>query len=82
MLIENTEIERVTDFCYLESMVSENGGTTLDVSRNQKAQGTFAKLQKAWQSTPVNSHKDKKFSMLLLNLCFCMAVKPSWSQMN
>jgi hypothetical protein len=36
--IKNREIKRVTDFCYLGSTVSENGGTTLNVSRrNQKA---------------------------------------------
>jgi hypothetical protein len=29
----NREIKRVTDFCYLGSTVSENGGATLDVSR-------------------------------------------------
>jgi hypothetical protein len=43
--IENREIKRVTDFCYLGGTVSENGGAALDVRRrNQKAQGNFAKL--------------------------------------
>jgi hypothetical protein len=31
--IENREIKRVTDFCYLGSTVSEIGGATLDISR-------------------------------------------------
>jgi hypothetical protein len=36
----------------LGSTLSENGGTTLDVSRRiQKARGAFAKLRKVWQST-------------------------------
>jgi hypothetical protein len=42
---DNREIKRVTEFCYFGSTVSENGGTTLDVSRRmQTARGAFAKL--------------------------------------
>jgi hypothetical protein len=38
--IENREIKRVTDLCYLGSTVSENGGAAIDVSRRiQKARG-------------------------------------------
>jgi hypothetical protein len=49
---ENREIKQATDFCYLGSTVSENGGATLDVSRRiKKARGAFAKLRKVWQST-------------------------------
>jgi hypothetical protein len=39
----------------LGSIVSENGGATLDISRRiQKAQGAFAKVRKVWQSALMN----------------------------
>jgi hypothetical protein len=79
----NREAKRVKDFCYLGSTVSANGGATLDVSRRiQKARGAFAKLRKVWQSTFMNRNTKIRRSMLVLNLCFYMAVRPGWSQKN
>jgi hypothetical protein len=83
LTIENIEIKRVTDFCYLGSTVSENGGATLDVNRKiLKARGAFAKLRTVWQSTPMNRDTKIKFSMLVLNPCFYMAGRPGWLQMS
>jgi hypothetical protein len=49
----------------LGTTVSENGGATLDVSSSiQDAQWAFTKLQKVWQSTLMNRHKDKSFQCL------------------
>jgi hypothetical protein len=31
--IENRDTKQVTDFCYLESIISENGGVILDVGK-------------------------------------------------
>jgi hypothetical protein len=60
---ENRQIKWVTDFCYLGSIVSENGGATQDSRRIQKAQGAFAKLRKSWQSTLMNRIRSRDKSL-------------------
>jgi hypothetical protein len=40
-------LKKSSDFCYLGSMVAEDGGASTDVNvRIQKARGSFSKLRK------------------------------------
>jgi hypothetical protein len=44
-------IKRSSDFCYLGSIVAENGGASREVNaRIQKAMGSFSKLRRVWLS--------------------------------
>jgi hypothetical protein len=46
--------KRSSDFCYLGSIVAENGGTSREVSaRIQKVRGLFSKLRRVWLSKPL-----------------------------
>lgn len=54
--INNQAIERVQQFQYLGSMVSENGGTDEDVlKRINKAKAAFAQLRPIWRPIRTNS---------------------------
>ena len=45
------DIKRSSYFCYLGSIVTENGSTSREVNvRIQKARGSFSKLRKVWLS--------------------------------
>ena len=45
------DVKRSSDFCYLGSIVAENGGTGREVNaRIQKARGSFSKLRRVWLS--------------------------------
>jgi hypothetical protein len=58
--------KRSSDFCYLGSVVAEDGGTSVDVRmRIQQAKGSFSKLRKVWASTSVR--KDTKIK--IFNTC-------------
>jgi hypothetical protein len=47
-------MKRSSGFCYLGSVVSEDGGARTDVNvRIQKAGGLFSKLRKVWLSTSI-----------------------------
>ena len=48
------EIKISPDFCYLGSVMAEDGGAKSDVNvRIQKARGSFPKLRKVWLSTSI-----------------------------
>ena len=47
--LNGEDIKRSSDFCYLGSIVAENGGTSKEVNwRIQKARGSFCKLRNVW----------------------------------
>jgi len=51
MVSNGEDIKRLSDFCYLGSIVAENGGTNREVNaRIQKARGSFSKLRRVWLS--------------------------------
>ena len=55
-----------TDFCYLCSIVAENGGTSREVNvRIQKARGSFSNLRRVWLSKSLR--KDTKIR--IFNAC-------------
>jgi len=55
-----------SDFCYLGSIVTENGGTSREVNaRIQKARGSFFKLRRVWLSKSLR--KDTKIR--IFNAC-------------
>jgi hypothetical protein len=52
IFLNREEIKKSPDFCYLGSVVAEDGGAKSDVNvRIQKARGSFSKLRKVWLST-------------------------------
>jgi len=64
--LNGEDIKRSSDFCYLGSTVSENGGTSKEVNaRIQKARESFSKLRKAWLSKSLR--KDTKIR--IFNAC-------------
>jgi hypothetical protein len=59
-------IKRTSDFCYLGSVVAEEGGARTDANvRIEKARGSFSKLRKVWLSTSIR--KDTKIR--IFNAC-------------
>jgi hypothetical protein len=49
--LNGEDIKRSSDFCYMGSIVTENGGTSKEINtRIQKARGSFSKLRKVWLS--------------------------------
>ena len=49
--LNGENIKRSSKFCYLGSIVAEDGGTSREVStRIQKARGSFSKLRRVWLS--------------------------------
>jgi hypothetical protein len=64
-MLANKAITRIRDFTYLESNVSEDGGTYKDVeTRIQKARGAFTRLRKIWIAHYVNKDiKIKQFNV-------------------
>ena len=49
--LNGEDIKRSSDFCYLGSIVAENGGTSREVNaRIQKARRLFSKLKRVWLS--------------------------------
>jgi hypothetical protein len=62
--LNGEDIKRLSDFCYLGSIVTENGGTSKEINtRIQKARGSFSKLKKVWLSKLLR--KDKKLGYLM-----------------
>jgi hypothetical protein len=50
--LNEEDIKRSSDFCFLGSVVAEDGGASTNVNvRIQKATGSFSKLRKVWLST-------------------------------
>ena len=49
--LNGQNIKRSSDFCYLGSIVVEDGGTSKEVNaRIQKVRGSFSKLRSVWPS--------------------------------
>jgi len=49
--LNRQDIKRSSDFCYLGSIVAEDGGTSKEVNvRIQMARGSFSKLRHVWPS--------------------------------
>jgi hypothetical protein len=64
--LNEEDIKRSSDFCYLGSTVAENGGTSKEVNvRIQKAGGSFSKLRRVWLSKLLQ--KDTKIR--IFNAC-------------
>jgi hypothetical protein len=64
--LNSRDIKRSSDFCYLGSVVSEDGAARKDVNvRIQKARESFSKLRKVWLSTLIR--KDTKIR--IFNAC-------------
>jgi hypothetical protein len=64
--LNGEDIKRSPDFCYLGSVVAEDGRARADVNvRIQKARGSFSKLRKVWLSTSIR--KDTKIR--IFNAC-------------
>jgi len=60
------DIKRSSEFCYLGSIVAENGGTSREENaRIQKARGSFSKLRRVWLSKSLQ--KDTKIR--IFNAC-------------
>ena len=57
--LNGEDIKRSSDFCYLGSIVAENGGTNREVNaRIQKTRGSFSELRRVWLSKSLR--KDTK----------------------
>jgi hypothetical protein len=57
--LNSEDIKRSSDFCYLGSVLAEEGGARTDVNvRIQKARGSFSKLRQVWLSSSIR--KDTK----------------------
>jgi hypothetical protein len=75
IILENSTMWKVSDFTYLGSNVSEDGGAVKDVNiRIQKARRAFYRLLKIWQLTHIHkSTKSKIFNScvksVLLYVC-------------
>ena len=64
--LNGEDIKRSSYFCYLGSIVTENGGTSREVNvRIQKARGSFSKLRKVWLSKSLQ----KYINIRIFNAC-------------
>ena len=64
--LNGEEIKKSSDFCYLGSVVAEDGGARSDVNvRIQKVRGSFSKLRKVWLSTAIR----KETKIKIFNAC-------------
>jgi hypothetical protein len=64
--LNGEEIKKSPDFCYLGSVVAEDGGAKSNVNvRIQKARGSFFKLRKVWVSKSIRKETKIKF----FNVC-------------
>jgi hypothetical protein len=60
--LNGEDIKSSSEFCYLGSVVAEDGGASTDVNvRIQNARGSFSKLRKVWLSTSIR--KDTKIKI-------------------
>jgi hypothetical protein len=61
--LNGEEIKKSPDFCYLGSVVAEDGGAKSDVNvKIQKARGSFSKLRKVWLPTSIRKETKIKIS--------------------
>jgi hypothetical protein len=64
--LNGEDIKRSSDFCYLGSIVAENGGTNREVNaRIQKAREPFSKLRRVWLSKSLR----KDTTIRIFNAC-------------
>jgi len=57
--LNGEDIKRSSDFCYMGSIVAENGGTSREVNAKiHKARGSFSKQRRVWLSKSLR--KDTK----------------------
>ena len=64
--LNGEDIKRSSDFCYLGSIVTEDGGTSKEVNaRIQKARGSFSKLRSVWLYKSLR----KSTKIKILNAC-------------
>jgi len=64
--LNGEDVKRSSDFCYLGSIVAENGGTSREVNASiQKTRESFSKLRKMWLSKSLR--KDTKIR--IFNAC-------------
>jgi hypothetical protein len=64
--LNGQEIKKSSDFCYLGSMVAEDGAASTDVNvRIQKFRGSFSELRKVWLSTSIR----KETKIKIFNAC-------------
>ena len=69
-------IERVSEFTYLGSIISDTGGTDEDITaRIRKAQSTFSMLMPVWKEKCIRLQTKLRISTRTLSLPFCMARK-------
>jgi hypothetical protein len=62
-VLNGDDIKRLSDFCYLGSVVAEDSRARTDVNvRIQKASLSFSKLRKEWLSTLIQ--KDTKIRLV------------------
>ena len=72
---EMQAVERVSEFTYLGSMISETGGTDEDITaRIRKAQSTFSMLMPVWKEKS-DCKRSSGFSIQTRSLPFCMVRK-------
>jgi hypothetical protein len=66
-------IKRSPGFCYLGSVVAEDGGARTDANvRIQKVRGSFSKLRKVWLSTSIiKDTKIKIFNACVKSVLLC-----------
>ena len=64
--LNGEDIKRSLDFCYLGSVVAEDGGDSTDINvRIQKARGSFFILRKVWLYTSIRKDTEIK----IFNAC-------------
>ena len=81
--LNGEDIKRSSDFCYLGSVVAEDGGATTDVHvRIQKARGPFSKLRKVWLSTSIREDTKIKIFNACVKSVLCMDAKHGLSQVK
>jgi hypothetical protein len=81
--LNREEIKKSSDFCYLGSMVAEDGGASTDVNvRIQKARGSFSKLRKVWLSTSIRKETKIKIFDAFVKSVLLMGVKHGLSQVK
>ena len=82
LILDGRVTERVEEFCYLDSMVSQDGGALWDaISRINKAKGAFPQLRLVWKLPHIRRKTKLRIvysndSNICLNRCCCMNVKP------
>jgi hypothetical protein len=84
--LNEEDIKRSSDFCFLGSVVAEDGGASTNVNvRIQKARGSFSKLRKVRLSTEIQKGtKIRIFSACVKSVLLCgcetACCKGNWAE--